>query len=67
MQNNVNNWKTHCMAKPNVPEIQNPKRSNVTATKIPEEASMRHPGDTATPKNCIIRKNVDSEKTTALD
>ena len=49
MQNNVNNWKTHCMAKPNVPEIQNPKRVNVTATKIPDEASMRPPGDTATP------------------
>ena len=30
--------KTHCMAKPNLPEMQHPNRANVTATKTLEEA-----------------------------
>ena len=37
------------MAKPNMPEIQNPNRANVNVTKTTEEASVRLPGDTATP------------------
>ena len=35
------------MAKSNVPDMQNPNRANVTATKTLEEASLRLPGDTA--------------------
>ena len=34
------------MAKPNVSEMQNPNRTNVTATKTLEEVSLRLPGDT---------------------
>ena len=41
--------KTHCMTKPNVPEMQNPYRANMAARKTLEEASMRLPGDIATP------------------
>ena len=41
--------KTYCIAKPNVPEMQNPNRANVTATKTIEGASFRLPGDTGTP------------------
>ena len=41
--------KTHSLAKPNAPEMQNPNRANVTVTKTPEEVSLRLPGDTATP------------------
>ena len=37
------------MAKPNVPEMQNPNRANVNATETMEEDSLRLPGDTATP------------------
>ena len=37
------------MAKPNMPEIQNPNRANVNVTKTTEEASLRLSGDTATP------------------
>ena len=37
------------MTKPNVPEMQNPKRANVTATKKLEEALLGLPGHTATP------------------
>ena len=40
--------KTHCMAKPNIPEMQNANKANVNATKTMEEASLRFPGDTAT-------------------
>ena len=40
--------KTLCMAKPNLPEMQNPNRTNVTATKT-LEASLRLTGDTVTP------------------
>ena len=54
--------KTHCMAKPKVPEMQNPSRANETATKTLEEASLRFPGDTATPLNCTIMKKADSAK-----
>ena len=36
------------MAKPNIPEIQNPNRANVNATKTMEESSLRFPEDTAT-------------------
>ena len=36
------------MAKPNIPELQNPNRANVNATKTMKEASLRLPGDTAT-------------------
>ena len=57
--------KTHCVAKPNVPEMQNPNRANVTATKTQEEASLKLPGDTATTQNCSIMKNADSAKTAA--
>ena len=31
------------MAKPNVPEMQNPNRANVNPTKTIEEASLRPP------------------------
>ena len=44
------------MAKPNVPDMQNPNRANVTATKRLEEALLWLPGDTATPSNCAIIK-----------
>ena len=37
------------MTKPNVPEMQNPNRTNVTATKILEKLSLRLPGDIDTP------------------
>ena len=37
------------MAKPNVPDRQNSNRANVNATKTLEKASLRLPGDTATP------------------
>ena len=37
------------MEKPNVLEIQNPIRTNVSATKTLEEASLRLSVDTATP------------------
>ena len=37
------------MAKPNIPEMQNPNKANVNATKTTEEASLRLLGDTATP------------------
>ena len=37
------------MAKPNIPEMQNPNRANVNATKTTEETSLRLPEDTATP------------------
>ena len=36
------------MAKPNIPEMQNPNRANVNATKTMEEAPLGLPGDTAT-------------------
>ena len=51
--------------KPNVPEMQNPNRANVTATKTLKEAVLRLPGDTATPLNYVIMKNTDSAKTSA--
>ena len=41
--------KTHCMAKSNIPEMQNSNRANVNATKTMEEALLRLPGDTVTP------------------
>ena len=41
--------KTHCLAKPNVPEMQNSNRANVYARKTLEEASLRLPRHTATP------------------
>ena len=37
------------MAKPNVPEMQNPNRANMTAPKTLEEASLRLLGGIATP------------------
>ena len=58
--------KTHGKAKPNVPEMQNLNRVNVTATKTLEEASLRLHEDIATP-NCAIMKNADSAKTAACN
>ena len=40
---------THCLAKPNVPEMQKSNRTNLTATKTLEKGSLRLSGDTATP------------------
>ena len=37
------------MAKPDVPEMQNPNRENENATKRLEEASLWLPGETVTP------------------
>ena len=37
------------MAKPNVPEMQNPNRANVSTTKTLEEASLRLSEEKATP------------------
>ena len=37
------------MAKPNVPEMQNPYRENMAARKTLEKASVKLPGDIATP------------------
>ena len=37
------------MAKPNVPEMQNPNIASLNAPKTIEETSLTLPGDTATP------------------
>ena len=49
MQTIMSICKTHFLAKHNVPEMQNPNRTNFTATKTLEESSMKVPGDTTTP------------------
>ena len=49
MQAIMSMCKTYCMTKPNVSEMQNPNRANVIARKTLEKASLRFPGDTATP------------------
>ena len=48
MQNDVNMSNT-LHGKRNVPELQNPNRANVNATKTLEETSLWLPGDAATP------------------
>ena len=54
MQTIMSICKTRCLTKPNVPERQNPNRTNVSAATTLEEALLRLPGDTTTPKNAPL-------------